>query len=86
MSQQAPQAELRITLTAIQELDRLARQFRRRLCDLAVELSYGGGHFGPIGPDDILKAAPLVGRELVAGFGCEADSTRSSDGQERDAA
>ena len=86
MSRQTPQADLRITLRAIHELDRLSRQFRRRLRDLAVELSCAAGNSGPIGPDDILKAAPLVGRELATGIGCKTDNERSLDGQERDAA
>jgi hypothetical protein len=86
MSQQTPQAESRITLAAVQELDRLARQFRRRLRDLAVESSCGAGNLGPLGPDDILKALPLAVRELAAGSGCKPDNESSLHGQDREAA
>jgi histone H3/H4 len=86
MSQEAPQAELRITVSAIQELDQLARRFRRRLRDLAVELAGKAGRSGPIGTDDILRAVPLVAAEWVANFSGPAENERGLGGQEQDAA
>ena len=86
MSGQPSQAEPRMSLTAVQELDRLARQFRRRLRDLALELSQEAGHPGPIGPNTILEAVPLACQELLCASGSASCDGGDSNGRERDAA
>ncbi len=86
MSNQPPQMEPRILLTAIQELDQLARRFRRRLRDAAVELSREAGHPAPIGPDTILEAMPRACRELLADPGSASGDERGSHGQKKEAA
>ena len=65
MSAQPISTEPRISLAAVEELDRLARGFRRRLRDVAVELSGAAGHSMAIGPETIREAVPLVCRELL---------------------
>lgn len=86
MSNLSAQTEPRILLTAVQEMDHLARQFRRRLRDIAVELSREAGQSGPIGPDTILEAVPLVCRELLSDPNSHSADERGSDGETRDAA
>jgi hypothetical protein len=85
MSRQPIASEPRILLTAVQELDRLARQFRRRLRDRALELSREAGQSGPVGPEMVLRAVPLACRELSATTAppCE---ERGLDGPRQDAA
>ncbi len=86
MSNQPPQIEPRIWLTGVQQLDQLARRFRRKLRDSALKLSQETGHSAPIGPDIILHAVPSACRDLLAdlgsGFGDEGDS----DGHKKEAA
>jgi len=86
MLNQASQTEPRILLTGIQELDQLARRFRRRLRDVAVQLSQETGHLTPIGPDIILRAAPIACRELLSDLGSDFGDERVSDGRKKEAA
>ncbi|MGD0897915.1 MAG: hypothetical protein ABR915_08760 [Thermoguttaceae bacterium] len=83
MSNQALQSDPQILLTAVRELDRLARRFRRKLRDVAVELSREAGHLAPIGPETVLQAVPRACQELLSklnpGFGEE----RGSDGRKK---
>lgn len=81
MSDQTPQTDPRILLTAVQQMDRIARRFRRKLRDAAVELSGDAGHSVPIGPDTIAEAVPLVCRELLSDAGSHLGDERGSDGQ-----
>jgi len=86
MSDQHPPDNPRILLTAIQEMDRLARWFRCRLRDVAVELSQDAGRAVPIGPDTVAEAARSVCRELLSDTGSDSSDERGSDGQGRRAA
>ena len=86
MSSQTAQSEPRLLLTAVQELDRLARHFRRRLRDVAVQLSPQAGLSSPIGPQAILEAVPLVCRELLSAAGGNLTDARGPDGPKEEAA
>jgi hypothetical protein len=86
MSSQLAQTEPRILLTAVRELDQLARRFRRRLRDVAVELLGKAGHSGPIGPETVLAALPLVCGELLADAGSRSGDGRDLDGRKKEAA
>jgi hypothetical protein len=86
MSSQPPQIEARILLTGVRELDQLARQFRRRLRAVAVELSREAGDPAPIGPDTVLQAVPRACRELLSQLGPRSGDERGSDGHKKEAA
>ena len=81
MSGQAQPGNVRISLRAVQEMDELALRFRRRLRDLAIELSREAGHAEPIGPDTVAQALPLVCGELLSQDGSGLGDERGSDGQ-----
>jgi len=80
------QTEPRILLTAIQEMDKLARRFRRRLREVGVELSRKRGYVGPIGPDAIREAVPLACQELLTDIGSDSTDERGLDGETPEAA
>lgn len=86
MSKQIQPTGARISLAVVQQLDQLARRFRRRLRDVAVELSQAAGHSFPVGPDSILRAVPLVCRELASEPGSNFGDERDSDGPKEEAA
>ena len=86
MSNEPPQFEPQILLTGVQQLDQLAHRFRRRLRDVALQLSQEEGRAGPIGPDDILRAAPGACRELLADLGSGSRDETDSDGHKKEAA
>ncbi len=86
MPSHSAQTEPRILFTAIQEMDHLARRFRRRLRDVAVELSRQAGHCAPIGPDTIRDAMQFVCQELASDFGVGPAGEGHSDGEGREAA
>ena len=73
-------------LTAVQQMDELARRFRRRLRDIAVELSGEAGHSVPIGPDTIAQAVGLVCRELLSDTPSGLGDERASHADEKAAA
>lgn len=81
MSDQPPSNNPRISLTAIQEMDRLARRFRCRLRDVAVNLSQDAGRAVPIGRDTVVEAARSVCRELLSETGPDSNNARGLDGQ-----
>jgi hypothetical protein len=80
------QFEPRILLTGVQELDRLARLFRRTLRDAAVKLSGEAGDSAPIGPDAVLEAVPSACEKLLADLGFDCGDERGSDGSKQEAA
>lgn len=86
MSNQTPQTEPRISLAAVREMDQLARRFRRRLRDVAVELLGEKGCSTPISPETILEAAPLVYREMLSNPGAYFGEERGLDGRTHEAA
>ena len=86
MPNQVPQAEPRISLAAVREMEQLARRFRHRLRDVAVELSTEKGRSTPIGPETILEAVPQVCGEIMSNPGARFDDERGSDGRAREAA
>lgn len=86
MSNQIPHTEPRISLAAVREMDQLARLFRRRLRDVAVELLGENGCSTPISPETILEAAPLVYREMLSNPGTCFGEERGSDGRTHEAA
>jgi hypothetical protein len=73
-------------LTAAQELDRLAREFRRTLRDSAVKLSQGAADLEPIGPHSILAALPLACQQLLRAAESTSRDGGDSSGRKRDAA
>ncbi len=81
MPDERPTDEPRILITAIQEMDRLARRFRRRLRKVAMELSKDAGRTGPIGPDLVAEAARLLCRESLSDTDTDSSDDRGSDGQ-----
>jgi hypothetical protein len=80
------QFEPRILLAGVQELDRLARLFRRRLRDAAVELLGETGDSVHIGPEAVLEAVPLACQKLLADLGSDCGDERGSDGSTQEAA
>ena len=86
MSSQPPQIEPRILLTGIQQLDQLALRFRRRLRDVALQLSRETGDDAPIGPEIILQAVPRACRGLLSDLGSGCGEERGSDGPKKEAA
>ena len=78
MPNEPTQIKPRIWLTGVQQLDQLARRFRRKLRDAALKLSQEAGDSAPIGPDIVLQAVPITCRDLLSdlgfGFGDEGDS------------
>ncbi len=86
MSVQPMPAEPRISLAAVKELDRLAREFRRKLRDVAVELSVVAGHSTPIGRETVLEAVPLACRDLLLRPSPRFGDERGSDGPKEAAA
>jgi hypothetical protein len=70
----------------MQELDRIARRFRRKLRDAAVELSGEEGDLAAIGPDAVLNAVSLACREMLSEFDSDCSDERGSDGARREAA
>jgi hypothetical protein len=86
MANQPPQIEPRILLTGVQELDQLARRFRRRLRDFALQLSQETRHSAPIGPEIILQAVPRACRELLSDLGSDFGGESGSDGHKKEAA
>ena len=81
MSGQALPANARISLQAVREMDEVALRFRRRLRDLAIELSREAGHAEPIGPDTVAHALRLVCGEFLSQDGSGLGDERGSDGQ-----
>ncbi len=86
MSNQTPQIEPQILVTGVQQLDQLARRFRRILRDVALQLSQETGHSEPIGPEVILQAVPLACRELLKDLGSGFGDERDADGHKKEAA
>ena len=80
------QMEPRLLLTGMQELDRLARRFRRTLRDTAVKLSAGAGGPATIGPEAVLEAVPRACRELLSDLGSDCGRERGADGSTQEAA
>ncbi len=86
MSSQPLKIEPRILLTGVQQLDQLSRRFRRKLRDVALQLSQERGHSARIGPDIILQALPSACRELLSDLGASFGDERGSDGHKKEAA
>ena len=86
MAYEPLQTEPQILLTGVQQLDQLAHRFRRKLRDVALQLSQEEGDAGPIGPDDILRAVPIACRELLADLGTGSRDENDSDGHKKEAA
>jgi len=86
MSQQPASSEPRISLEAIRKLDDLARGFRRRLRDCAVQLSQANGSGVLICPETISEALPLACRELLSAAGRNPENQRGSDDRRPEAA
>ncbi len=82
----ASQLEHRISLTGIQELDRLARRFRRTLRDTAVILLAEAGDSAAIGPDTVREAMPFACGELLSDLGSGCGDERGPDGSRQEAA
>ncbi len=80
-----PQLEPRLLLTGVQELDRLARRFRRTLRDTAVKLSAEAGGPAAIGPEAVLEAVPRACRELLSDLGSDDGCERGADGSTQEA-
>jgi len=80
------QFEPRILLAGVQELDQLARRFRRILRDAAVKLSEEAGDSAEIGPDTILEAVPFACLRLLSDLGSDCGDERGSDGSKQEAA
>jgi len=76
----------RILLRAVEEMDKLALRFRRRLRDRAIELSQEGGQLESIGPDAVARALPLVCEEFLAENKTGSDDERDADGRRPHAA
>ena len=86
MSSRSTEPAPRILFTAVEEMDRLANQFRHRLREVAVELSREAARTAPIGPDTVFEAVPLVCRELLSGQHFKSGDESDSDGQRQEAA
>ena len=86
MPNQPTPVEPRILLTGVQELDEFARQFRRKLRDVAIEFWREAGHPEPIDPDLVRRAVPRACRELLAEIGSGSGDERDADGDKKEAA
>jgi hypothetical protein len=86
MSVQGGLADARISVRAVRQMEGLALRFRRRLRDIAVELSRQAGHEGPIGADPVVKALPLVCRELLSEAGSDLSDEGEAHGRRPEAA
>jgi hypothetical protein len=60
-----------ISVMGVQELDRLANHFRRKLRDAAVKWSEDVGDSDEIGPDDVRGSAGVACRELLSDLACD---------------
>jgi hypothetical protein len=86
MPQQTPSAEPRISLEAIKRMDDLARGFRRKLRDRAVQLSQADASGALISPEIIGEAMPFVCRELLSAADSKPKDQRDSDDRRPEAA
>lgn len=86
MPQQPPSAEPRISLETIRKMDDLARGFRRKLRDRAVQLSQANASGVLISPETISEALPSVCRELLSAAGSKPKDQRDSDDRRPEAA
>ena len=86
MCQQPASSEPRILLEAIRKLDDLARDFRRRLRDCAVQLSQASGSGVLIRPETISEALPIACREMLSAAGHNPENQRGSDDRRPEAA
>ena len=86
MLSQPPQIKPQILLSGVQQLDELARQFRRKLRDVALQLSQETRDAAPIGPEIILQAVPGACRKLLTDLGSGFGEIRDSDDQKKEAA
>ena len=86
MSQQPASVEPRISLEAISKMDDLARGFRRKLRDCAVQLSGANGSAVVISPETITEAMPLACRELLSAERSNPEDERGSNDRRPEAA
>lgn len=86
MPNQPPQTDPRISLAAVREMNELARRFRHRLRDVAIELSGKARKSSPIGLETILQAVTHVCREISADPAARLGDERGSDGKTQEAA
>lgn len=86
MSHQSASSQPRISLEAIRKMDDLARVFRRKLRDRAVQLLEGDGSDAVISPETITEAMPLACRELLSAAGANLKDRRGSDDRRPEAA
>jgi hypothetical protein len=85
MPEQIQPTRTRISLAAVQQLDQLARRFRRQLRDVALELSQAEGD-SLLTPDTVLRAVPVECRRLLSGHDSSLDDERGPDVPEEEAA
>lgn len=78
--------EPRIMLTAVRCMDEIARRFRRRLRQTAIELARHRGQDSVIDSDAVLRAVPLAYRELLCETDCDSEEKRDSRGERDEAA
>lgn len=86
MSEHPASSQPRISLEAIWKMDDIARLFRRKLRDGAVQLLEGGGSDAVISPETITEAMPLACRELLSTAGSNSEGERGSDDRRPEAA